>query len=110
MLVGNVHYIISHYNELKFQLLLENHLKTKQSGAPLSKEFIEEGIAAFLELKNSNEKEYIKMDELLTSSNILYSDCRAYTGKQKVNGNPLDSITAFNKLYNDFLLKTQKDS
>ena len=109
MLVGNIYYIVSHYNEAKFQLLLENHLKKKQHGDPLSSELIEEAISAFLELKNSNEKEYEKMKDFLSTGNIIYSDCRAYKGKTKVFGNPLDAVKVFNSLFNDFLLN-QKDS
>lgn len=109
MLVGNIHYIVSTYNETKFQLLLENHLTKKQPGDTLSSELIEEAIAAFLELKNSNSIEYEKMQNLIVSGNISYSDCRAYKGKRQVNGNPLDAVKAFNTLFNDFLLN-QKDS
>jgi len=109
MLVGNIHYIVSTYNETKFQLLLENHLTKKRPGDELSSELIEEAIAAFLELKNSNAKEYVKMQNLLASANILYTDCRAYKGRRQVYGNPSDAVTAFNNILNDFLLN-KKDS
>lgn len=109
MLVGNIHYIVSTYNETKFQLLLENHLTKKQPGDPLSSELIEEAIAAFLELKNSNASEYEQMNILINNGNIVYSDCRAYKGKRKVYGNPSDAVKAFNSIFNDFLLN-QKDS
>lgn len=109
MLVGNIHYIVSTYNETKFQLLLENHLTKKRPGDSLSSELIEEAIAAFLELKNSNAKEYVKMQNLLASANILYTDCRAYKGKTQVKGNPADAVKAFNSIFNDFLLN-RKDS
>jgi hypothetical protein len=60
-------------------------------------------------LKNSNEKEYLRMADFLASANILYTDCRAYKGRKQVYGNPLDAIKAFNKIFNDFLLN-QKNS
>ena len=109
MIVGNIHYIVSTYNETRFQLLIENHLTKKRPGDALSDELIEEAIAALLEFKNSNEKEYEKMQNYLATANILYTDCRAYKGKRQVWGNPLDAIKAFNKVFNDFLLN-RKDS
>ena len=109
MLIGDVYYIIASYNEVKFEILLENHLKNKRKGEPLSEEFIEECIAAFLEYKDSKVESasFSKMESYL--SEIKYSDCRSYTAKKAV-GNPYNAIKAFNKLYSDFLLNQKKSS
>ena len=110
MLIGDVHYITSSYNGVKFEILLENHLKKKRNGEPLSEELFEECLAAFLEHKDSKVESvaFSKMESYINTCEIKYSDCRSYTQKSAV-GNPYDAIKAFNKLYGDFLLKQKRN-
>ena len=103
MFVGNVFYVTSCYNEVKFQLLLESHL-SKRKGTELSEEFISQSLAAYLEFKDSKEipKEVSKMEKLLDTLEINFSDYRTY-GNEEVKGNPIDAVKAFNKIATDFI-------
>jgi len=107
MFVGNIFYVTESYNEVKFQLLLENHL-SKRKGTELSDEFVTHSLAAYLECKDSNQspKEVSMMEELLDALDVNYSDYRSY-GNQEVKGNPQDAVKAFNKIATDFLRSTQ---
>ena len=109
MLVGNIFYVTSCYNEVKFQLLLENHL-SKRKGAELSEEFITQSLAAYLECKDSkkNTKTLTRMEEILNTLNVNYSDYREYENCE-VTGNPEDAVKAFNQIATDFIRGMHKE-
>ena len=104
MLVGNVCYVTTSYNEDKFQMLIEKHFKEQRKGTKMSDELIEQCCAAYLECKeHSNTPILQKMTNMLNQLDITISDCRDYSSEKSI-GDINDAIKAFNKLSTDFLL------
>ena len=94
MVVGNVYYIVSNYNENKFKALLEEHLSQSSSVYP-SSSLIEQAIAAYLSCEDSkNESNNISHKLHL---DVPYVDKRKYTNSPVV-GDPSEAVKAFNEL------------
>ena len=105
MFLGNTCYVTTNYNENKFQLLLENHLK-KRKGTKMSDELFEQCAAAYLACKDtSNNSEIQKMTHLLGELDIIILDYRNYNHSETI-GAPMHAIKVFNVLSKDFLIET----
>lgn len=109
MLVGNVCYVTTCYNEDKFQILLENHLKTQRKGSKMNDELLEQCAAAYLECEknHSNSPELEKMKNFLYQLDINISDCREYSSL-KTTGDAHDAIKVFNTISKDYLIYRQE--
>lgn len=96
MVVGNVYYVTCGYNESKFKVLLEKQLSKSSSHLP-SPELVEQVISAYLACQDAgitdNALELCKMH----LNSIQYLDKRSYCGN-KVSGEPLEAVKAFNQL------------
>lgn len=104
MFIGNVCYVTSAYNQVKFRLLLEEHFK-KPKGSRLSNELLEQCFAAYLACRDdssTNTKVLDKAERLIKNLNLEISDKRDYENVN-INGNPEDALRAFNKLSLEYL-------
>ncbi len=102
MLVGNVYYVTSCYNETKFKALLEKQL-SKNAATPPSTELVEQAIAAYLACEDEGVSDTAVSTFKQNLKNLEYNDHRTYLG-DKVVGNPLDAVKAYNQLVVMYML------
>jgi len=96
MVVGNVYYVTEGYNENKFKALLEKQL-AKDSAVSPGSELIEQVIAAYLACKDAGIDDHAMLVFKIHLNAFNYVDNRSYCGN-KVVGEPLDAVKAFNQL------------
>ena len=95
MVVGNVYYIVSNYNENKFKALLEEHLSQSSSVYP-NDSLIEQVIAAYLACEDEKK---LNPDNISYDLNldVSYVDKRNYTNSPVI-GEPSEALKVFNEL------------
>ncbi len=96
MLVGNVYYVTSNYNETKFKALLEKQL-SQNATIPPSAELVEQAIAAYLACKDACISDKALRIFKMHLNSMQYFDNRNYCGNEVV-GEPLEAVNAFNQL------------
>ena len=102
MLVGNVYYVTSSYNETKFKALLEKQLSKNSASLP-GTELVEQAIAAFLACEDQSVSDNAMTTFKQNLKTIEYKDHRKYFGDEVV-GNPLDAVKAYNQLVVMYML------
>ena len=102
MLIGNVYYVTSCYNETRFKTLLEKQL-SKNAATPLSAELVEQAIAAYLACEDEGISDAALTTFKQNLKSIEYNDHRTYLGDTVV-GTPLEAVKAYNQLVVMYML------